>query len=89
MGMAAVVIRHRQMLEPPLGGLLDELERFEAAVTADGVAVEVVRGGTTRRSHLFEHGLEGVGHLNPHLRLWRRLRPAGGANGHRTESTLP
>ena len=34
-GMAAVVIRHRQVLEPPIGGLLDQLERFEAAVTAD------------------------------------------------------
>ena len=84
-----MVIRHRQVLEPPLGGLLDELERFEAAVTADGVAVEVVRGGAARRSHLVEYSLKWMGHHSPRLRPWRRLRPEGDANGHRTESTLP
>ena len=53
MGLAAVVIRHRKMLEPPLGGLLNQSQRFEAAVAADGMAVKVVRGGAARRSHLY------------------------------------
>ena len=87
MGLAAVVIRHRKMLEPPLGGLPNEVQGFEAAVAADGVAVKVVRGGAARRSHLIENSLERMGHLSPHLKLWRRLRPAVGANGHKTELT--
>ena len=85
----AAVQRARLRQEPPHVLVAEGGLGVEAAVAADGMAVKVVRGGTARWSHLFEHGFEGVGHLNPHLRLWRRLRPAGGANGHKTESTPP
>ena len=44
--MGTMVIGHGQVAQTSAGGLSDEIEGFEAAVTADGVAVEVVRGGT-------------------------------------------
>ena len=85
MGMGAVVIRHGEMVQTPTGGLLDQRNRVEAAVTAKGVAVEVERSRTTSGVDLLQNRSKRV----IHIRLLQRLQLSVSANAHRTESRQP
>ena len=85
MGMGTVVIRHGEMVQTPTGGLLDQRNRVEAAVTAKGVAVEVERSRTTSGVDLLQNRSKRV----IHIRLLQRLQLSVSANAHRTESRQP
>ena len=51
-GMGAVVICNGQMAQAQCGGLLNQLDGFEASITADGVAMKIEGARTTIRRHL-------------------------------------
>jgi hypothetical protein len=50
--MGAVVICNGQMAQAKCGGLLNQLDGFEASITADGVAMKIERARTTIQRHL-------------------------------------
>ena len=85
----AVVIRHGEMAQAQLHGLISQGFRAEAAIAAERVAVEIQLARTAFGVHPRQNCGEWV--LGAVFRWhWRPpVRPAGGASGHRTEWMLP
>ena len=103
--LVGVVIGDRDLLQTHGEGLVGQLLGVQAAITAVGVAMEVEATGTAPRPYSPQDRGEGMVPLAlaPGLAFvdglpveshWFRTRqrgvqPAGGANGHKTESSPP
>ena len=84
-GMGAVVIRDSQLGEAQGRSLFNQRNGFEAAVTADGVAMKVERTWTAIGCHLNQH----LAQRMPHLKASTLLQPADVSNGHKTGWSRP
>ena len=54
-GRTRMVIRHRQVLKAIGAGLADEIARFEAAITAERMAVKIQVAWTALRTDGFQN----------------------------------
>ena len=72
-GGGAVVIGHRQVLEPQAQGLRPQLLRPQTAVAVDGVTVKIQLVRAAGGMHLLKHRPEGMGSV---LRVGGHREPA-------------
>ena len=84
MGMGTVVIGHRQLAQAASGRLLDQLNRVEAAIAAEGMAVKVERFRAAPGINPFQNSPERMVHIRH-----QPLQISVSASGHKTGSNPP